>query len=409
MNLQYNNYASYIVTLFFLCTIGAFSIDAQAAKKESSAPPEASVYIVQDGDFLGNIAIAHQTTIAQLIEVNNLENPDKIYGGMKLIIPLAKRQAANERSSKRPIKKKKVIIEVPKGFTLSRISKTYGVSIAKIVRANEKLNNPDMLQAGMKILIPGATKEIELVPPPPCFKPAVEFYRVRTDETEKIHLSFCNGKTNPSGVEALSQFSFPVTLKKMPFPLHRRLATLLQKVSEKYPGKRIEIISGQRVKKDESHESFHSKGQAIDFRVAGIANRKLVNFLRTFNNTGVGYYPNSVFIHLDTRKRNAFWIDYSRPGERAIYAKAGMKKGDIEKIRLARLEKKSSRKAKNALKKVAAQKTTTASRKATASDRDTLVSSPAPQEQRKNTTADSIPVQQKQDNEVASVATPGQA
>ena len=36
---------------------------------------------------------------------------------------------------------------------------------------------------------------------------------------------------------------------------------------------------------------------------------------------GVGYYPNSSFVHLDVRKdRSAFWIDYSGPGERAVYS-----------------------------------------------------------------------------------------
>ena len=38
---------------------------------------------------------------------------------------------------------------------------------------------------------------------------------------------------------------------------------------------------------------------------------------------GVGYYPNSSFVHLDVRKdRSAFWIDYSGPGERAVYSQA---------------------------------------------------------------------------------------
>src|SRR5262249_36429710 len=37
---------------------------------------------------------------------------------------------------------------------------------------------------------------------------------------------------------------------------------------------------------------------------------------------GVGYYPNSDFVHLDVRpagKKSAYWVDYSAPGQRAIY------------------------------------------------------------------------------------------
>jgi hypothetical protein len=38
---------------------------------------------------------------------------------------------------------------------------------------------------------------------------------------------------------------------------------------------------------------------------------------------GVGYYPNSSFVHLDIRKgAKAFWIDYSGPGEAPLYSQA---------------------------------------------------------------------------------------
>jgi hypothetical protein len=40
-----------------------------------------------------------------------------------------------------------------------------------------------------------------------------------------------------------------------------------------------------------------------------------------FKNVGVGYYPNSSFVHLDVRRgSSAFWIDYSGPGQTALYA-----------------------------------------------------------------------------------------
>lgn len=352
MNKRFDYREKHWVTLFIAATLAFVALNTQAAKKEVAKIREASVYIIKDGDFIGSIAIAHGVSIADLVEANGLDNPDKIYSGMELLIPGAVPRSHNAKETIRKAKPKKVFVEVPKGFTLSRIAKLYGISIARIVRANKSLSNPNNLRAGMKLLIPGATEEIELVPPPPCFKEAIEFYRVRSDETEKIHLTYCNGKANPAGVQKLSIFSSPKNLKKMPFPLHPRLALLLQKVSEKFPNRRIEVISGQRVKKSRNHESFHNKGQAIDFRVAGIGNRTLVNFVRGFDNTGVGYYPNSVFIHMDTRKRNAFWIDYSRPGEKAIYAKAGMNKQDIEKIRLARAEAKKS--VKHVLKESAA-------------------------------------------------------
>jgi hypothetical protein len=118
-----------------------------------------------------------------------------------------------------------------------------------------------------------------------------------------------------------------------------RLAGLLSRVAKHYPGRRIEIISGQRARKEKGYESYHNKGRAVDFRVQGVSNFQLSQFVRQFNSVGVGYYPNSVFIHMDARDRQAYWIDYSAPGEKAIYGRKGMSKKEIEAIRTARREK----------------------------------------------------------------------
>jgi hypothetical protein len=45
----------------------------------------------------------------------------------------------------------------------------------------------------------------------------------------------------------------------------------------------------------------------------------LRDYCRTLKNVGVGYYPNSTFVHLDVRTTPAFWIDYSKPGEPPRY------------------------------------------------------------------------------------------
>ena len=65
------------------------------------------------------------------------------------------------------------------------------------------------------------------------------------------------------------------------------------------------------------------KGLACDMRVVGVKNTELRDFFRQrFKSVGVGYYPNSSFVHLDVRRgASAFWIDYSGPGETALYSK----------------------------------------------------------------------------------------
>ena len=50
----------------------------------------------------------------------------------------------------------------------------------------------------------------------------------------------------------------------------------------------------------------------MDFNVEGVPNTVLRDFCRTFRNAGVGYYPNSTFVHLDARTGKVTWVDYSR-------------------------------------------------------------------------------------------------
>ena len=85
----------------------------------------------------------------------------------------------------------------------------------------------------------------------------------------------------------------------------------------------IEVVSGYRHPKfAKNPRSPHMKGLACDMRVVGVKNTELRDFFRQrFKNVGVGYYPNSSFVHLDVRRgASAFWIDYSGPGENALYA-----------------------------------------------------------------------------------------
>lgn len=100
-----------------------------------------------------------------------------------------------------------------------------------------------------------------------------------------------------------------------------RLVALLGIVSNHFGGKKIEIISGFRPfsPKQYTPHSNHNHGRAMDFRVQGVPNTVLRDFCRTLHDVGVGYYPNSVFVHLDVRSAPAFWIDYSKPGEPPRY------------------------------------------------------------------------------------------
>jgi uncharacterized protein YcbK (DUF882 family) len=105
-----------------------------------------------------------------------------------------------------------------------------------------------------------------------------------------------------------------------------RLASLLYDVDKHFEFKRVIVVAGYRAprvaKEKGNPKSPHKLGHACDFRIEGVANAELRDYVRTLDRVGVGYYPNSDFVHLDVRdKHSAFWIDYSAPGERARYSK----------------------------------------------------------------------------------------
>lgn len=105
-----------------------------------------------------------------------------------------------------------------------------------------------------------------------------------------------------------------------------RLPALLYTVAHHFGDRRIEVVAGYRAPRiaraKGNPSSRHKSGLACDFRIPGIELATLRDYLRgAFDKVGVGYYPHAGFVHLDVgRKRRAFWIDYSRPGERSRYS-----------------------------------------------------------------------------------------
>ncbi len=92
-------------------------------------------------------------------------------------------------------------------------------------------------------------------------------------------------------------------------------------VSDHFGGRTLHVVSGFRPYSPAQYtpHSNHNVGRAMDFSVEGVPNTVVRDFCRTFRNAGVGYYPNSSFVHLDVRTAKAYWIDYSHPGEAPHY------------------------------------------------------------------------------------------
>lgn len=100
-------------------------------------------YTVKEGDTLYKIASEKGVSIDLIVEANNLDDPNLIYAGQELLIPL-------------PIEFPVVYIpyEVEEGDTLSSIAERFGVSTSLILKANPKIENPDKIYPKENIYIP---------------------------------------------------------------------------------------------------------------------------------------------------------------------------------------------------------------------------------------------------------------
>jgi uncharacterized protein YcbK (DUF882 family)/LysM repeat protein len=103
-----------------------------------------------------------------------------------------------------------------------------------------------------------------------------------------------------------------------------RLIRLITTVSDHFGGRALRIVSGYRPysRLQYTPHSRHNLGHAVDFSIPGVPNEAVRDFCLTLGSVGVGYYPNSTFVHLDVREARTYWVDYSGPGEAPRYAHA---------------------------------------------------------------------------------------
>ena len=226
------------------------------------------------------------------------------------------------------------------GQTLGGIALEYRTTVRELVAANPRLKSRP-LRAGQSIVIPGhdevdpkhgkgsgATKAAGEKGSRWSGKPkhpgVVHLSRLATTEDAIVTVRDRSGRV-PKAAHPV----FARMLRAKGGPTHAidaRLIALVGIVSDHFGGRRLEVISGYRPYSPKQHtaHSNHNIGHAMDFRVIGVPNEVVRDFCRSLRNVGVGYYPNSVFVHLDARHESAFWVDFSRPCEPPRYGEGGV-------------------------------------------------------------------------------------
>jgi putative chitinase len=142
------------------------------ASAPPAAPSGAIIHIVQWGETLSGIARRYGTTVYAITRANGIANPNRIYAGQRLYIPVG---VAPPYYPGTPAYCSGWYYTVRPGDTLSGIAYRSGVSVNALMRANY-ITNPNRIYAGQKLCIPGYGYPR---PPTTCGF----YYRVRYGDT----------------------------------------------------------------------------------------------------------------------------------------------------------------------------------------------------------------------------------
>lgn len=143
-----------------------------------STPTYPITYVVQRGDTLSKIAKRYDTTVAALMQVNNLRT-ETIYVGQRLTISVAS-------DPNQPV----VYHTVQRGDTLSTIARRYNISVAAVRAANGLTS--DTIYVGQRLLIPNSLGYPTPTPLPAPGRERIQFATGATSATVRGTVQFPN-------------------------------------------------------------------------------------------------------------------------------------------------------------------------------------------------------------------------
>ncbi len=128
---------------------GAAAASGSTSSSTSGSP---TVYVVQSGDTLGSIARRFNTTVAELMRLNSITNPDRISVGQKLTVPAAGASTSGSTTTTTDASGARTYV-IQSGDTLLSVARRFGVTLKDLQAANN-ITNPDRIYPGQVIKIP---------------------------------------------------------------------------------------------------------------------------------------------------------------------------------------------------------------------------------------------------------------
>jgi len=295
----------------------------------ASADGAAKVHVVYAGQRLGSIAKRYNISVEALCNANDIGPRDVIKPGQRLTIPArddkdgSRARAATHKVTgakgatvTASVTRSKTVDatshRVTRGDTLGGLARRYGTTVDALSAVNG-LRKGQAIRVGQVLMLPGASD-----------KGGSNWQRYARGASRKGYLDVSThnsrfrgqvmdnkGRLRPSAMRALTSLfgaggSHP--------PLPERLVRLLVRLSDTFGGRPIRVVSGYRTTSF-YRDSRHKLSSAIDFSISGVPNAAVRDYLLLLNDVGVGYYPNSSFLHLDVRNHRAYWVDYAGPGQ----------------------------------------------------------------------------------------------
>lgn len=190
---------------------------------------EPVVYVVQSGDTLRSIAERYGTTIEQIMQANNIANPNYIRRGDRLNIwtpattaAVIERDATVDQTPA-PAAQPQLVHTVQRGEILSRIAQRYGVPMSEIMRANN-IVNPDRVLVGQRLTIPGVSAPPRPTPPANIVAPTPEITRgkfILVDLSDSMTYAYQDGVLVYSALSSMGLPATPTVVGR--FSIYRRV------------------------------------------------------------------------------------------------------------------------------------------------------------------------------------------
>ncbi len=177
---------------------------------------------------------------------------------------------------------------------------------------NNSISRRILLKSGL-ILLAGAalpTESLARLANKSLPERSISFYNTHTGEQLKRVAYWADGRYVPESLRRINHIlrdHRTGEVRKIDVELLDMLFTIQSRLQVREP---LHIISGYRSQKSNAQlrkkskgvakKSFHTKGQAIDLRIPGRDLRDVRKVALAMKQGGVGFYPGSEFVHIDT-------------------------------------------------------------------------------------------------------------